>query len=282
MPAWDMKGLRVFSVNDNFRTLALALQTHGLNGYSLLYDSDSNMEHEHSAEAIKNRLARGPQHNYLRDWIYGGIDGSVTTFAVVSGVAGAGLSPWIILVLGFANLFADGFSMAASNYLGTKAEHEDLQRLEAVENRHIDMEPEGEREEVRQIFQQKGFAGDDLRRIVQLITADRKRWVRTMLTEEYGLPHEVRSPWIAALSTFSSFFVCGLIPLLPYLFQLKHAFVLSLIVTAAIFFAIGSVKSRWSTASWLRSGFVTLFVGAIAAGLAYVAGAILSTLADGS
>jgi len=277
-----MKGLRVFSVNDDSRTLALALQTHGLNGYSLLYDSDSNMEHEHSAEAIKNRLARGPQHNYLRDWIYGGIDGSVTTFAVVSGVAGAGLSPWIILVLGFANLFADGFSMAASNYLGTKAEHEDLQRLEAVENRHIDMEPEGEREEVRQIFQQKGFAGDDLRRIVQLITADRKRWVRTMLTEEYGLPHEVRSPWIAALSTFSSFFVCGLIPLLPYLFQLKHAFVLSLIVTAAIFFAIGSVKSRWSTASWLRSGLVTLFVGAIAAGLAYVAGAILSTLADGS
>ena len=101
------------------------------------------------------------------------------------------------------------FSMAASNYLGTKAEHEDLQRLEAVENRHIDMEPEGEREEVRQIFQQKGFAGEDLRRIVQLITADRRRWVRTMLTEEYGLPYEVRSPWIAALSTFSLFLFAG-------------------------------------------------------------------------
>src|SRR4026207_2394166 len=123
-----------------------------------------DMEHEHSAEAIKQRLARGPGHNYLRDWIYGGIDGSVTTFAVVSGVAGARLSPWIILVMGFANLFADGFSMAASNYLGVKAEHEDLQRLEAVENRHIDLEPEGEREEVRQIFEQKGFSGDDLLR----------------------------------------------------------------------------------------------------------------------
>lgn len=238
------------------------------------------MEHEHSTEAIKRRLARGPQHNYLRDWIYGGIDGSVTTFAVVSGVAGARLSPWIILVMGFANLFADGFSMAASNYLGTKAEHEDLQRLEAVENRHIDMEPEGEREEVRQIFQQKGFAGEDLRRIVQLITADRRRWVRTMLTEEYGLPYEVRSPWIAALSTFSSFFVCGLIPLLPYLFQSRNAFVLSVIVTGAVFFAIGSAKSRWSTASWLRSGLVTLSVGVIAASLAYAAGAILSTLAE--
>ena len=238
------------------------------------------MEHEHSAEAIKRRLARGPRHNYLRDWIYGGIDGSVTTFAVVSGVAGARLSPWIILVMGFANLFADGFSMAASNYLGTKAEHEDLHRLEAVENRHIDMEPEGEREEVRQIFHQKGFAGEDLRRIVQLITADRPRWVRTMLTEEYGLPYEVRSPWIAALSTFSSFSVCGLIPLLPYLFRSRNALVLSVIVTGAVFFAIGSAKSRWSTTSWLRSGLVTLFVGAFAASLAYAAGVILRTLAE--
>lgn len=238
------------------------------------------MEHDHSAEGIERRLARGPRHNYLRDWIYGGIDGSVTTFAVVSGVAGARLSTWVILVMGFANLFADGFSMAASNYLGTKAESEDLQRLEAVENRHIDMFPEGEKEEVRQIFQQKGFEGEDLLRIVQLITADRDRWVRTMLTEEYGLPYEVRSPWIAALSTFGSFLVCGLIPLLPYLFQVNHAFNLSLIVTGATFFAIGSAKSRWSTASWLRSGSVTLLVGVIAASLAYAAGVILRMLAE--
>src|SRR4026208_599471 len=108
------------------------------------------MEHEHTAEAIEQRLALGPQHNYLRDWIYGGIDGSGTTFAVVSGVSGARLSTWIILVMGFANLFADGFSMAASNFLGTKAEHDDLERLEAVENRHIDTFPEGEKEEVRE------------------------------------------------------------------------------------------------------------------------------------
>src|SRR6476620_10908587 len=136
------------------------------------------MEHEHSVEAIKERLASGPPQNYLRDWIYGGIDGAVTTLAVVSGVAGAQLSPWIILALGFANLFADGFSMAASNYLGTKAEHDDLHRLEAVEYRHIDTFPEGEKEEVREIFRQKGFTGEDLPRIVQLITADRRRWVR--------------------------------------------------------------------------------------------------------
>ena len=239
------------------------------------------MEHEHSIEAIAARLAAGPRHNCLRDWIYGGIDGSVTTFAVVSGVVGARLSPWVILVMGFANLFADGFSMAASNFLGTRAEHEDLRRLEAIEYRHVDLAPEGEREEVRQIFRNKGFAGEDLTRLVDLITSDRGRWVRTMLTEEYGLPQEVRSPWLAAITTFSAFLVCGLVPLLPYLLGLNDPLALSIVMTGGVFFTIGSVKSRWSTTLWWRSGLSTLAVGAIAAGLAYGVGLLVNHLAHG-
>lgn len=237
------------------------------------------MEHEHSAESIRARLAAGPRLSYVRDWIYGGIDGSVTTFAIVSGVVGAELSPAVILVMGFANLVADGFSMAASNYMGTRAEIEDLEHLKAVENRHIDVAPEGEREEVRQIYEEKGFAGDELARVVDLITADRKRWVQTMLTEEYGLPREVRSPWLAGASTFSAFLVCGLAPLLPFLFGLTDAFGYSTLLTGAVFFAIGSIKSKWSTVPWWRSGLETLLVGSAAAGLAYVIGALLGGLA---
>ena len=233
------------------------------------------MEHEHSSAAIEERLAAGPHHNYLRDWIYGGVDGSVTTFAIVTGVVGANLSPWIILVMGFANLFADGFSMAAINFLGTKSEQEDLKRLEAIENRHIDLAPEGEREEVRQIFQNKGFGGEDLDRVVELVTSDRKRWVRTMLTEEYGLPQEVRSPWRAALSTFSAFLLCGLVPLLPFLLNMTNPVVVSVVFTGSVFFIIGSIRSRWSTASWWYSGLSTLLVGAAAAGLAYLIGMLL-------
>jgi VIT1/CCC1 family predicted Fe2+/Mn2+ transporter len=239
----------------------------------------TSMEHEHSVESIRKRLAAGPRLNYVRDWIYGGIDGSVTTFAIVSGVVGAELSPVVILVLGFANLVADGFSMAASNYMGTRAEKEDLKHLEAVENRHIDVAPEGEREEVRQIYEEKGFAGDELERVVDLITADRKRWVQTMLTEEYGLPREVRSPWLAGASTFSAFLVCGLAPLLPFLFGLTDAFGYSTLLTGAVFFAIGSIKSKWSTVPWWRSGLETLLVGSAAAGLAYAVGALLRDLA---
>lgn len=240
--------------------------------------SAAPLEHEHSAESIRARLAAGPHLNYVRDWIYGGIDGSVTTFAIVSGVVGAGLSSSVILVMGFANLVADGFSMAASNYMGTRAEMEDLKLLEAVEYRHIDAVPEGEREEVRQIYQEKGFQGEELERVVALITADRKRWVRTMLTEEYGLPLDVRSPWLAAASTFSAFLACGLAPLLPFLFGLEDAFGLSTLLTGAVFFAIGSIKSRWSTMRWWRSGLQTLLVGSAAAGLSYGIGALLRDL----
>jgi vacuolar iron transporter family protein len=236
------------------------------------------MEHEHSADAIRQRLESGPTHNYLRDWIYGGIDGAVTTLAVVSGVAGAQLSKWIILALGFANLVADGFSMAASNYLGTKSEHDDWRRLEEIEHRHIELAPDGEREEVRQIFERKGFEGRDLQRIVELVTANRERWVQTMLTHEYGLPHSVRSPWIAAFSTLAAFVLCGFAPLLPYLFETPYSFSISLALTAIVFVVIGSIKSRWSTSSWLHSGLTTLLIGAIAAALAYVVGVISNRL----
>ena len=96
-----------------------------------------------------------------------------------------------------------------------------------------------------------------------------------MLTEEYGLPQQVRSPWFAAWSTFSAFLICGLVPLLPFILKLDGAFKLSIILTGAVFFAIGSVKARWSTVSWWRSGLETLGLGSIAAALAYAVGILL-------
>ncbi|HKU74049.1 MAG TPA: VIT1/CCC1 transporter family protein [Pyrinomonadaceae bacterium] len=109
---------------------------------------------------------------------------------------------------------------------------------------------------------------------------DRARWVQTMLTDEYGLPREVRSPWIAALSTFTAFLICGLVPLLPYLLGMDHSLVISVVLTGIVFAVIGSIKSRWSTSSWWHSGLTTLFVGAIAASLAYFAGVIVKQLVD--
>ncbi len=116
----------------------------------------------HSPVAIRERLSRPPKQSHLRDFIYGGIDGAVTTFAVVAGVAGAGLSASVVIILGVANLIADGFSMAVSNYAATRAELQKRALARAEEEQEIRDIPEGEREEIRQIFSLKGFSGDPI------------------------------------------------------------------------------------------------------------------------
>ena len=228
------------------------------------------LEHSHSPAAIERRLAEGPKHSYLRDWVYGGIDGAVTTFAVVSGAVGGALGTRVILILGAANLLADGFSMAASNFSGTRAEAGELRRIRAIEERHIAVTPDGEREEVRQIYRQKGFEGEELDRVVEVITSDRDRWIETMIAEEYGLPKEVRSPLHAALSTFAAFAVCGAIPLVPYVFGMPNAFITSIVLTVITFAIVGSAKSLWLTTAWWRSALETMLLGSAAAGLSYV------------
>jgi VIT1/CCC1 family predicted Fe2+/Mn2+ transporter len=239
------------------------------------------LEHAHTPGAIRERLTSGPRHSYLRDFIYGGIDGAVTTFAVVSGVAGARLASGIVVVLGLANLLADGFSMAASNYLGTKADEQQRDRLRRMEERHIDQVPDGEREEIRQIFASQGFAGQDLERAVGIVTADRRRWVDVMLKDEHGIALTGPSSLRSAAATFVAFLVVGLLPVLPFLIAASgrplpgNLYVWSTILTGAAFFAVGAFKSRFVDQSWLTAGVQTLLVASAAAGLAYACGAWL-------
>ena len=240
----------------------------------------AELEHSHTKEAIRARLARDPRISYLRDWIYGGIDGVVTTFAVVAGVVGADLPARVVLVLGLANLVADGFAMAAGNYSGTQAERDDYDRLLAVECKHIAIVPEGEREEIRQIFGGKGFSGEQLEQIVDVITADNSRWAKTMVVEEYGLAPTPKSPILAAVSTFAAFTLCGLVPLVTYLGT--GALVPCVVATGVIFFAIGAIKSRWSLSRWWRSGFETFCIGISAAALAFCVGFGFRMLFNGS
>lgn len=177
-----------------------------------------HLEHGHNSRDIAKRLKKGPRVSYIRDWVYGGIDGTVTTFAVVAGVVGAELSTKaVLIILGAANLFADGFSMAAANYSGTKAEVEEYEKVRRMEERHVEIAPEGEREEIRQIFEAKGFTGEAFKSAVDVITAKRDRWIETMMTEEHGLPLISRSPGKAAIMTFLAFIICGSIPLLPFI-----------------------------------------------------------------
>ncbi len=239
---------------------------------------EQKLEHDHTTEAIRRRLAQKPPVSYLRDFVYGGIDGAITTFAIVAGVEGAQLSFRALIILGLANLFADGLSMAAANYTGTKTEVDDYVRLKAIELKHIDQVPDGERAEVRELLRQKGLSGEPLNEAVKAITANDDRWVSFMLAEEYGLAGTLRSPARAAASTFVAFLICGLVPLIPFLFGWPSAAIISLLATAIVFFAIGSAKSRWSLTKWWMSGLETLAIGMAAATLAFAVGTVLKTM----
>ena len=239
---------------------------------------DEDLHAEHTPSAIRERLSRKPSASYLRDWVYGGIDGAVTTFAIVAGVVGANLEARIILILGLANLLADGFSMAAANYSATKTEIDDYTRLQEIEHDHIARVPDGEREEVRQILEQKGLSGEALESATDAITSDRELWVETMLKEEYGLSNIPRSPVNAATSTFAAFVLCGAVPLIPFALGLPGAFTVSIVATGLVFAFIGALKSRWSLAPAWWSSLETVLIGAAAAAVAYFVGDLLKSI----
>ena len=245
----------------------------------------ADLEASHTPAKIRDRLAGGYEaESYVSDFIYGAIDGAVTTFAVVAGVAGAGLDDRVIILLGVANLAADGFSMAASNFLGTRANEQARAKARREEEDHIDRYPEGEREEIRQIFSEKGFRDHDLERIVEVITSDRQRWIDTMLRDEYGFGAHQPSAWKAAFVTFGAFLTIGTIPLISYLINglttvsMESPFFWSSLLTGAAFVVVGAMKSRFSLQHWFVSAAETLAVGGLAASIAYVLGEALKSL----
>lgn len=243
--------------------------------------SHTSAKAEHSPDAISLRLANKPAHGYLGDAVLGAIDGCVTTFAIVAGAVGAGFSGGVVVILGFANLIADGFSMAASNYLGTKSERERIDNIRLAEEGQIDAIPEGEREEIRQIFVRKGFTGEVLDTIVTTITANRPLWVETMVREEFGMEMTGRRPFQAACATFAAFVCAGFLPLLsfvvPYL-EGDARFRVSAVLAAVTFAMIGVAKGMVIERSIWRPGLETLLVGGGAAVLAYGVGAWLRYL----
>lgn len=169
---------------------------------------------------------------YIKDIIYAANDGIITTFAVVAGVAGAGLSTAIVLILGIANLLADGFSMATSNYLGTKSEAEYLETLN--DSLHKD--------------------------------------------GVYAHDNKLK-PLRVAVVTFFSFVVAGFLPILPYVIWggAENTLFISVAATVLALFFVGSCRSFYTKRQWLWSGLEMLFIGGIAALIAYIVGAFIKT-----
>lgn len=220
---------------------------------------------------------------YLGEFVYGGIDGSVTTFAVVAGATGAELSSAIVLILGFANLLADGFSMSIGAYLAAKSEQENYEKHKKIEYWEVENMPAVERQEIFDIFKAKGFEGQLLEQVTDVICADKDRWVDTMMTEELGMMKEQRSPFTIGLVTFVSFLILGLIPLIIYVLDFikpikNDLFLIACLLTFLGFTLVGYLKSYVTQTSIWKGVLETLFLGASAAAVAYYVGGFLEKL----
>jgi VIT1/CCC1 family predicted Fe2+/Mn2+ transporter len=224
------------------------------------------------------------QGKYIKSLVYGGLDGIITTFAVVAGVAGAALSPGIVLILGFANLIADGLSMAIGDYLSTKAEQEYSRAERERELWEVRHYPEGEKQEMVELYVDKGIPQKDAETVVDILSKNDKAWVDIMMVEELGIVEDDESPVKNALVTFFSFLVFGFIPVVAYVIArflpaMENTFLLAAILTGVTLFLLGALKVRITGMNWFKSGFEMLLVGGIAAGAAYGIGVALSGLA---
>jgi VIT1/CCC1 family predicted Fe2+/Mn2+ transporter len=224
--------------------------------------------------------------DYLGEFVYGGIDGSVTTFAVVAGSVGANLDAIVIIILGFANLLADGFAMSVGAYLSAKTEKDTYLKHRKVEYWEVENIPDAEKEEVREIYRTKGFSGKLLEDIVEVITSDKDRWVDEMMKNELEMIEEKRSPFLIGFATYISFITIGLIPLVIYVLDFIttieiNLFLFTCILTSIAFIFIGYLKALFTHKSLLRGIVETLLLGGIAATVAYFVGDILEKIIVG-
>ena len=232
---------------------------------------------------LKNNQVHRSLDQYLGEFVYGGIDGCVTTFAVVAGSVGAGIDTSVIIILGFANLFADGFAMSVGAYLSAKATRDNYQKHKNKEIWSVKHMPESERAEIRDLFSQKGFEGETLEQAVEVICADKDRWVDMMMKEELEMQEEKKSPLMIGTVTHLSFVSVGLIPLLAYLYDLFlgqgiDTFFWSSLLTALGFILIGALKSYVAQINVWKSIIETLVLGAIAAVVAFYVGDVIEHL----
>lgn len=237
-----------------------------------------------------NRIRRAAEHHggtgsqYIGEMVYGGLDGIITTFAVVSGVAGAELGANIILILGLANLFADGFSMAVGSYLSTKSEQEYYQREKTRESWEVDHFPEGEKAELYELYVAQGYTPEDAKTMVAIKTKDRDLWVKSMMIEELEMLEDTSNPFYNGIATLASFLIAGAVPLLVYLVGLftpitpEISFPISMVLSALALFGLGAAKVVVTQHNPWRSGFEMMIVGGLAAGVAYLVGALLKGL----
>ena len=231
-----------------------------------------------------NNLLRG----HIKDFVYAASDGIVTTFVVVAGFVGAKdtgdaeTAFVILLVIGFASLFADGFSMATGNYLGTRSESDQhSHEKEKLSKKFSDNEKEAI-EDAGKFLKSKGFSSDDSEKMAKLMTNNKSFLHDLMIYDRLGIvDSDIADALRGSIVTLVAFLVAGIVPLIPYVIlssseSLEGHFLWACILTGIALFSIGALRTTYSDKTWLKGGLEMLILGGLASVIAYLAGYITS------
>lgn len=232
---------------------------------------------------------------FVKHIVYGGLDGIISSFALIAAAVGARLPFEVVLLIGFAILLADGLSMGIGSYLSAKAEQDHVLRERGREKWEYDNYPEGEIEEMVELYRAKGFSEEDARKIIEIYTSDpryKEAFIDHMMVEELGYivpkPEDGRSLWMEALATSASFIVFGSLPLwvvaAVFAFGGGLAYATQVIVSGAaaiaalVALSVCKVRLTREKSSLHISVVLMIANGALAAIAAYIVGAIAATL----
>ena len=231
-------------------------------------------------EQRRHHAVRDPhvRSRWLGDVVLGAQDGLVNTLGVVLGVAAASADARIVFAAGMAAGLAESLSMAAVGYTSSVARGDLFRSERAREYRHVDLTPDIERDEVRELYARKGFEGELLDRVVDTICADKHVWVALMMAEEHELlPVDRRASLRAAAVIGFSALIGSILPVVPFaLLGLRASVVAALALGAVLLFGLGAFKATVTTGGRVKSGSELALIGMACAILGYVVGALLA------
>jgi VIT1/CCC1 family predicted Fe2+/Mn2+ transporter len=212
---------------------------------------------------------------WLRPAVFGAMDGLVTNIALIAGVGGGGVSPHSIILTGAAGLVAGAVSMGLGEYTSVKTQNDQVAHEVAKERRELERHPEAEAEELARAWIRRGLPPDLARQVARAVADNPDEALRVHAQEELGIdPHEIPSPWVAAISSFLCFALGALVPLLPYLLGATILWP-ALAVGGVGLFAAGAITARFTNRTWWTSGLRQLVLGLAAAGVTYLVGLLI-------
>ncbi|MEV0552849.1 MULTISPECIES: VIT1/CCC1 transporter family protein [unclassified Streptomyces] len=224
-----------------------------------------------------NHTHRDVSGGWLRPAVFGAMDGLVSNLALMTGVAGGAVSHRTIVITGLAGLAAGAFSMAAGEYTSVASQRELVEAELDVERRELRKHPKDEERELAELYQARGVEPGLAREVARQLSKDPEQALEIHAREELGVdPGDLPSPTVAAVSSFGSFALGALLPVLPYLLGATALWPALLLAFLGLF-ACGAIVARVTAKSWWYSGLRQLALGGAAAGVTYALGTLFGT-----